>query len=287
MSKETFTSNSFLTEYKQSDVIYQYIGDDFNEGILSCGFMRKRSSEKSQYNCIIGYYSCFVLLSGEGVYINESGQEIRIKPGDVVQRMPDVCHSTKVTPDGNWLEFYISIGKSTFDYLCKLKLLHNTIPVFPTRITKDDLFKFQLLLGKLKKAEIAELTSLHFEAQKLVVSWHQNYNYPIKSKEETIMEKARQLLGNNLGQDIEMERIADVVHMGYEHFRKEFKKRNGMSPLQYRIERRMNQAKIMLLEGTTISETAQLVGYSDCYSFSKQFKKTIGLSPAAFREKND
>lgn len=285
MMKDNFSISSLLTKYKQSDVIYQCIGNDFNEGILSCGFMRKRSSESSQYNCIFEYYSCFILLSGSGVYISETGEEIEIKPGDLVQRIPNVCHSTQVNPDGQWLEFYISLGKSTFEYLCNLNLVHTTIPVFPTSINKEDLFNFEILLERLKNVKITELSSLHFDAQKLILSWHKNYVYPTKSKEDAIMEQACQMLGNNLGQDISIETVAEAVDMGYEHFRKEFKKRIGISPLQYRIERRMNQAKIMILKGNNISETAQLVGYSDCYSFSKQFKKTIGIPPGVFRTK--
>ena len=34
-------------DIKENDVVYRCIGDDFDQGILSCGFMRKRTVEHS------------------------------------------------------------------------------------------------------------------------------------------------------------------------------------------------------------------------------------------------
>ena len=54
-------------------VIYRFVGGTPENGILSCGFMRKPTAQKSQINFKIPYYSCFVLLSGSGEYQDETG----------------------------------------------------------------------------------------------------------------------------------------------------------------------------------------------------------------------
>ena len=61
----------------KSDVIYRCIGPDFTNGILACGYMSKPTKEKSQYNFVIDYYSCFLLLSGSGYYIADNGVEVQ------------------------------------------------------------------------------------------------------------------------------------------------------------------------------------------------------------------
>ena len=110
-------------------VIYRFVGGTPENGILSCGFMRKPTAQKSQINFKIPYYSCFVLLCGSGEYQDETGFCATLSPGCVVQRIPGRTHSTQVIGDGNWLEFYVSFGESCFHSLVSLGLLHPERPV--------------------------------------------------------------------------------------------------------------------------------------------------------------
>ena len=104
-----------LAKIEKSDVIYRCIGNEMKNGILACGFMRKETADRSQYHFSNEYYSCFVLLRGSGEYIAEDGTSYPLQAGSLVQRLPGVPHSTRVDPDGKWLEFFISIGKPFFD----------------------------------------------------------------------------------------------------------------------------------------------------------------------------
>ena len=109
-----------LAKIEKSDVIYRCIGNEMKNGILACGFMRKETADRSQYHFSNEYYSCFVLLRGSGEYIAEDGTSYPLQAGSMVQRLPGVPHSTRVDPDGKWLEFFISIGKPFFDSFCSL-----------------------------------------------------------------------------------------------------------------------------------------------------------------------
>ena len=113
----------------EHQVTYRFLGGKPEEGILSCGFMRKPTSKKSQINFVIPYYSCFVLLEGSGEYWDDTGFHQKLTPGCVVQRLPNRNHSTRVDGDGKWLEFYISFGKCAFDCLLTLGQLTEKIPV--------------------------------------------------------------------------------------------------------------------------------------------------------------
>ncbi|MFD1908955.1 hypothetical protein ACFSQ7_40730 [Paenibacillus rhizoplanae] len=95
-----------FADINENDVIYRCIGNDFNQGIVSCGFMRKKD-QQSVLNMIfkIGYYSCFVVLQGSGTFISTDGTVTPMQAGDLVQRLPERLHSTAIEPDGNWIEF--------------------------------------------------------------------------------------------------------------------------------------------------------------------------------------
>lgn len=57
------------------------------------------------------------------------------------------------------------------------------------------------------------------------------------------------------------------------------KNKIGCSPKQYAITLRMEQAKLLLSRGYSVSRAAYAVGYNDEFNFSKEFKKHFGVSP--------
>jgi AraC family transcriptional regulator, arabinose operon regulatory protein len=268
----------------KKDVIYRCIGNNFSNGILACGFMTKPNKEHSQHDHLIDYYSCFLLLSGNGFYYTEDGHKIPIHAGDFVQRIPGVRHSTEVIPDGRWLEFFISFGRTTYDYLNSLNLLPD-IPVKKINYDDDSIQRFNRLLEQLKEAEDSKLPSLSLLAQEIILS----ILAPIekssaKDSMRGIIEEACLLLSLEMEKTISLEEVAADLNMSYENFRKQFRKWTGTSPAQYRIEQKMKHAKLMLLSGMSIKESAQLTGYGDTYSFTKQFTKTVGVSPGRYKQ---
>ncbi len=271
----------------KKDVIYRCIGSDFTNGIIACGYMTKPLKEHSQYNFSIDYYSCFLLLSGSGFYYGEDGERCPLGPGAVVQRLPGLVHSTEVTPDGGWLEFFISFGRSTYDYLCSLKLLPIASPVVRTDVDDSLLSGFSRLLDQMKMADDTELPFLSLKAQKLVLNLLQPQ---IKSSTSDSMkdaiEEACRYLSSEIDSSLSLEDIASRIGMSYESFRKQFRKYTGSSPAQYRTRQRMKHAKLMLLSGISIKETAALTGYSDTYSFTKQFTHTVGISPGRYKRES-
>ena len=80
-----------------------------------------------------------------------------------------------------------------------------------------------------------------------------------------------------------MQSIADGVGLERTYFSSLFKKRTGLSPKQYLLKVRMEQAATFLKEyGYSVSVTALSVGYSDVYIFSKMFKQFYGVSPSKY-----
>ena len=57
-----------------------------------------------------------------------------------------------------------------------------------------------------------------------------------------------------------------------------FKKRFGISLISYRNKIRMNTAR-ELLKTSSVSYTAETVGYQSIYSFSRAYKNFFGVSP--------
>ncbi len=107
-------------------------------------------------------------------------------------------------------------------------------------------------------------------------------------KEETVdhVENALHLIRAEYMSGLTVERIADSLNLDRTYFSALFKKKMGVSPKQYLLRYRMEQAMDLLKNhGHSVSVTALSVGYNDVYVFSKMFKQYYGFSPSECRQK--
>ena len=73
--------------------------------------------------------------------------------------------------------------------------------------------------------------------------------------------------------------------VSYSLFRREFRKRCGISPGQYRLELRLIKAKELLLTtNLSVAEISTRLHFECIGQFSTFFKKKSGVSPLEFRK---
>lgn len=89
----------------------------------------------------------------------------------------------------------------------------------------------------------------------------------------------------NCAQDIQVSQIADMLGLNRSYFCRVFKRQMGISPQDYIVSYRLEQAE-KLLTTTKLSqkEIALRVGYPDVYALSRMFKRRYGMPPGKFRE---
>ena len=100
----------------------------------------------------------------------------------------------------------------------------------------------------------------------------------------SLLYQARDLLGSGQIPDDSCRGTAEYLGLGYENFRKLFRQEFQIPPHTYLIQKRLNNAKELLLQDDlSVQEIAARTGYPDSFSFSKQFKKYTTLTPRQFR----
>lgn len=98
--------------------------------------------------------------------------------------------------------------------------------------------------------------------------------------------RAQELMRSDLQKPLSCSYVAAEVCMSEFHFHRVFKACTGISPHRYMTDLRMQHARDLLQHaGSSITEVAMLVGFSDIHSFSRSFRKYTGLTPSHFRQR--
>ncbi len=83
----------------------------------------------------------------------------------------------------------------------------------------------------------------------------------------------------NYKKPLDIEMISSVANMSHSSLHDHFKEVTSMSPMQFVKSLRLHQARLLLLEGTSVAEACYSVGYSSHSQFSREFKRLFGESP--------
>lgn len=94
-------------------------------------------------------------------------------------------------------------------------------------------------------------------------------------------------IDSHSGEQLEIQKLADMCHMSYSHFAKLFKENYGRSCKEYITYIRLNKAQDLLLHTDyDMSYIALETGFFDCSHFIRTYKKWRGITPKQERIKN-
>ena len=83
-----------------------------------------------------------------------------------------------------------------------------------------------------------------------------------------------------------LEQLAEEGHMNKFYLSHAFKREYGVSPINYMISRRIEESKCLLAEtDLSLSQIAQLLGFSSLSYFSQVFHRTQSISPKEYRQR--
>jgi AraC family transcriptional regulator len=101
---------------------------------------------------------------------------------------------------------------------------------------------------------------------------------------ERQLQKVFKYIQDHLDQDVALSEIAGVLNLSQYHFCRLFKQSTGVAPHQYLTQCRIERAK-QLLQTThlTITEIAFAVGLNNHSSFTRLFRRYVGMTPKEFR----
>lgn len=96
--------------------------------------------------------------------------------------------------------------------------------------------------------------------------------------------QAKRYIKEHYAEGISLEEVSSQVGFSSSYFSTLFRKETGKNFLEYLMDVRIEEAKVLLRESRmTIEMVAKSVGVNDYKRFSKMFKKNTGISPKEYR----
>lgn len=94
----------------------------------------------------------------------------------------------------------------------------------------------------------------------------------------------RRYIDNHFKENLTLDQLAGMVHVSKYHLSHAFQKEFQTSPISYLISRRIQESRFLLREtDLSLSQIAQILGFSSLSYFSQSFRRLEGISPLEYR----
>ena len=95
----------------------------------------------------------------------------------------------------------------------------------------------------------------------------------------------RRYIDNHFKENLTLDQLADMVHISKYYLSHAFRKEFDTSPISYLIARRIQESRFLMREtDLSLSQIAQILGFSSLSYFSQSFRRLEGVSPIEYRK---
>ena len=236
---------------------------------------------------VLNEYQIYYITRGSGYFESSSCSRTRIEAGMMFILFPGEWHTFSPDPDTGWDDHWIGFtgnfmddkirgGFFTFkNCVFRIGVDERIIGTFHEilEIAMEEKKEYQQVIASLA---ISLIGRIHYEDI--------NHTYG-DTYIERIINQAKAVMKEDTTNNEPLENIAHSLGVSYSFFRREFKKRCGVSPGQYRLELRLIKAKELLLStNLSIADISAKLHFECIGQFSTFFKKKSGTSPLEFRK---
>jgi AraC-like DNA-binding protein len=100
------------------------------------------------------------------------------------------------------------------------------------------------------------------------------------------LRRARDFIDRNYAQPLDVPAMAGAALMSPAHFSRKFRAAYGETPYAYLMTRRIERAKALLRQGTSVTDACVTVGCTSLGSFSSRFTEIVGTTPSEYRSRD-
>lgn len=236
---------------------------------------------------VLKEYALVYISHGNGYFESQSCKKRQVKAGSMILLFPNEWHSYSPDQETGWLEYWICFRGGYVDALVENGFFTTKKPIFHLGFSSDIIGLYE---------DIANYVSLEKTAYQQVISsmafyllssvYYKNRNATFNSSRTIYkINEAREIMKQEIDDNISPESIAKSLGVGYSWFRKMFKQYVDVSPAQYQANLRFLRSQELLdTTNMSITEIAYQLNFENTSQFSTFFRKRAGISPLQYRK---
>lgn len=230
--------------------------------------------ERTDYSCCTIEY----IVSGSG-FLEVNGEKSTPSAGDIYQLPKHSTHRYYPNRSDPWQKLFFVVDG---DFMEELLKIHGLEKVYHIRNCRHLKRWFDRWCTQTSRAISQEQYALEFHQFVVELSMHV---YREGARENPHVRQLCERLQYALEQPFSLAEYAAETPYTETHLIRLFRERYGQTPYEFRMEKKMEQARILLLHSPlSVKEIAERLGFSSQYHFSNYFKLRTGESPRRFRQ---
>ena len=238
-----------------------------------------------------GFGTCGQLslsISGVGKFTDSFKREHVIKPGDIFFVTPEAPHSYEPVSSPWDVEYILFSGDMLSDIFRSFSIPASGV----VSAESDSAGEMANLFQAINSVYHSEAVSRHITASarlykllSLISKSSAASSKKLQAEIEKISPAVQYIKNNFHNCELTSEMIAKNSGLSHPHLCRLFSSSYGMTPHDYLVQTRIEQAKFLLSEqkNLSISRIAADTGFNSVSYFTKVFKAKTGLTPAGFR----
>jgi AraC-like DNA-binding protein len=219
--------------------------------------------------------------SGSGVFESAQVNKTPVSAGTALLVFPGEWHRYHPDAHTGWRESWVGFRGAD-----ATRVMHQFFQpkhaVLQTRHAKEIVELFDRLLHW-SDQDIAgrdQIAASHIPLILAFLKAEQTELTQPQNTDATIVQRAKAAMLRQLDQRTDLEALAQELGCSYSRFRFAFKRETGHAPREFENHIKLNRSRDLLLYNhLSVSETADALGFSSVYYYSRAFKRAFGRSP--------
>lgn len=242
------------------------------------------------------FYECYLFISGDVTYLIE-GKTYNLQPGDIILINSRELHQAIINNKEMTYERIVLWLNRAF--LKELSSKETDLSLCFEGANKKNVLRGDIELKKNIKALLSKLISLEYYkgignellyrayiteimVQLNNLTFNQEIYTDADMEKNNLIEDMVEYINNHLEEDITIDKLSEYFYLSKFHLSREFKKHTGTTIHRYIVQKKLIEAKELIIRGTPIIEVYKQCGFGEYSNFFRAFKNEYGVTPKQF-----
>ena len=245
--------------------------------VVSAGWERCRSDYEIRR---AGFSSPIIEFVSRGVgTLTLAGKTYELRPGTIFAYGQGTAHQIQTSAD-HAMEKYFVAFEGGAELLRECQIFPGTVlqATHPAQI--HEVFDDLIAHGRSDHANRARMCQIALQYLIMKIADDAVPYGPANTAAVATYQRCRQFIEEHYLRVHTLAEVAAACHVDSAYLCRLFKRFRRQTPFQYLQNLKMNHAVEVLQDGAfSVKQTAQELGFSDPYNFSRSFKRIFGISP--------